>query len=198
MKKRLLYIMLLTGLLLTGCGTQNENTQLPDLEIESKEETQIGQQPEENEKEKYILTFEAITTEGEAITSDCLKDSKLTMINVWATYCNPCLAEMPDLGEIATSYDKAKFQILGIVSDVMEGDSEKNLNYAKELIEETGADYPHMLLNQSLYGTLVGGIEGVPTSFFVTEEGEVLGYVLGARSKEDWEALINELLSALE
>lgn len=198
MKMKLVYVLLMIGILLTGCGKEEENvsgTQPTETETIEAAETKTA---ETEEQEAYILTFSATTTDGETLTSDCLADSKLTMINVWATYCNPCLAEMPDLGEIAAEYDKSEFQILGIVSDVMEGDTLENVDYAKELIAETGADYPHMLLNESLYINLVGGIEGVPTSFFVTYEGEVLGYVLGAQSKEGWEELINELLSDIE
>lgn len=195
MKFRLLYLFLLVGLIFTGCGKHDNNDDI--VSVEASEENQ-SPETETTEDEPYILTFEATTTEGETLTSDCLADSKLTMINVWATYCNPCLAEMPDLGEIAASYEKEEFQILGIVSDVMEGDSAENVDYAKELITETGANYPHLLLNQSLYSNLVGGIEAVPTTFFVTYEGEVLGYVVGANSKEGWVELINQLLAEID
>lgn len=148
---------------------------------------------EEHSDNTPILTFEANTIEGEAVTSDIFADSKLTMLNVWATYCSPCLNEMPDLGEIANSYDKAEFQMYGIVSDVQEGDT-KMMETANELIEETKADYPHLVLSESLYTNLLSGVTSVPTTFFVNQDGEVLGYLVGAQSKEAWENIINELL----
>ncbi len=150
---------------------------------------------QEESEETYVLKFEAGTIDGEALTAECFGDSKLTMINVWATYCNPCLSEMPDLGEIAASYDATDFQIIGIISDVMAESGEEDIEYAKELITQTGANYPHLLLNESLYSNLVGAVSSVPTTFFVNQEGEVLGYVVGAKSKGDWEAIINELLA---
>lgn len=220
MKKKSLYIgigaTLLIGVLgLSGCG---EKQQMPgedmapgmDSVMESgaqevtEEGTGEGTQTDggdasEKEEEPYILTFEATTTEGEALTSDIFAQSKLTMINVWATYCNPCLAEMPDLGEIATEYDTADFQMIGIISDVMAEGEEEDIDYAKELIVETGATtYPHLLLNESLYVNLVGAVSAVPTTFFVNQEGELLGYLTGAQAKITWTSLIDDLLAEME
>ena len=147
------------------------------------------------EDDRYFVTFTATTTEGEAWNSDKFASSKLTMINVWGTYCNPCLSEMPDLGELAAEYDPALFQIVGIVCDVMEDDSAKNIEYAKQLITETGANYPHLLLNESLYMSLVGAVSAVPTTFFVRQDGSLVGYLTGALAKDNWKSLIDDLLS---
>ena len=148
-----------------------------------------------DEEEKYYLTFEASTIEGEAWNSDRFANSKLTMINVWGTYCNPCLAEMPALGEIASEYDAADFQLIGVICDVMVDDDEKNVNYAKKLIKETKAVYPHLLLNESLYMSFMSAVSAVPTSFFVRQDGSVIGYLTGAMEKENWKALIDDLLA---
>ncbi len=119
------------------------------------------------------------------------------MINVWATYCNPCLREMPDLGELAGEYDTADFQLIGIVSDVQENGSEDKLEKAVSLVEKTGADYPHLLLNESLYSALVVNVSGVPTTFFVDENGVVLGAVVGSYDKSVWKEIIDGLLEEL-
>lgn len=218
MKARKIIVVLLCGLLFAGCAvkgpdtdklnelTQNDltekkqevtPTELPQQTPEAEDKTDEEASTEE-EQAPYILTFEANTIEGEAWNSDKLADSRLTMINVWATYCNPCLSEMPDLGEIASEYDSADFQLIGIISDVMEGDSEETISYAKELIEETTAAYSHLLLNESLYMNLVGAVSGVPTTFFVNEKSELLGYVVGAQSKESWKGIIDQLLAEME
>ncbi len=209
--KKLMIPLLLTGILLAGCSPKKEDAAMLEEktsvneegtefstteEILSTEGTALTEDnaSENTETEPYILTFEAETTEGEKITSECFTNSKITMINIWATYCNPCLSEMPDLGEIAAAYDTSEFQLIGIVSDVAEGDSEDNIAYAKELILETNANYPHLLLSQSLYSNLVGAVSSVPTTFFVNQHGEVLGYITGAMDKASWEEIINGLL----
>ncbi len=178
MKIKVLCSLLLAGILLTGCDAQKN----------------VG----DDASGTYILTFEATTTEGEELTAERFAQSKLTMINVWATYCNPCLSEMPDLGEIATSYDPEEFQLIGIISDVTEKADVKDVEYAKELIAQTQANYPHLLLNESLYSNLVGAVEAVPTTFFVNRKGELLGYLVGSQPKETWEEIIDELLAKEE
>ncbi len=151
---------------------------------------------EENvpEEEPYIVSFTAKTIDGQEFSSEQFSESKVTMINVWATYCNPCLAEMPDLGEIAHEYDKADFQLIGVISDVMEDSPQSDIDNANDLIEQTKADYPHLLLGQSLFENLVGGVSSVPTTFFVNAKGEMLGYVVGANDEDTWEQMIDELL----
>ena len=149
MKYRALLLLLLT-LCLVGCGktTDNDtNVTSETVKADSVETDANSTEPQE----PYVLTFTAPTIDGEEMSSDILSESKLTMINVWATYCNPCLKEMPDLGEIAASYDKADFQLIGIVSDVSDRSSDKEIQNAKDLIAQTQANYPHLLLNESLY-----------------------------------------------
>lgn len=158
-------------------------------------EKDTSSETEETAEEKYFLTFEANTVEGESWNSDKFADSKLTMINVWGTYCNPCLSEMPDLGEIASEYDAAEFQLIGVICDVLEGDDEKNIELAKELIEDTKAAYPHLLLNESLYMSFMGAVSAVPTTFFVRQDGSLIGYLTGAQSKDNWKTLIDQLLA---
>lgn len=192
MKYRALLLLLLT-LCLVGCGKTTDN----DTNVTSETLTADSVETDANStepQEPYVLTFTAPTIDGEELSSDILSESKLTMINVWATYCNPCLKEMPDLGEIAASYDKADFQLIGIVSDVNDRSSDKEIQNAKDLIAQTQANFPHLLLNESLYMNLVGAVDSVPTTFFLNNKGEMLGYLIGARDKESWVAIIEELL----
>lgn len=194
-----LFMLLLLGVLMTGCTPSSDEPQsMESTPASAVEEAQDASEEAPQEKEPYLVTFEAKTVEGEAFTSDAFADSKLTMINVWGTYCNPCLSEMPDLGEIAASYDKAEFQMLGIISDVMEDAGEGKIEEAKDLIEQTGAAYPHVLANQSLYNSLLGAVSAVPTTFFVNQKGEMLGYVVGGQPKEAWENIIRDLLEEME
>lgn len=212
MKLRL-FILLSTISLLTGCA--RDTSQLPSSEavspsssttapesVQSSESESPAESAKDNGEESvepYYPIFEASTIEGETLTSDCFADAKLTMINVWATYCNPCINEMPDLGELVTEYDSADFQLIGIISDVYEDDdSAENLEEAKTLIEQTQANYPHLLLNESLYVNLVGGVSAVPTTFFVKQNGELIGYLEGALPKDTWKELINDLLAEKE
>ena len=197
---RKLLACILVAVMLCGCadGIGKKGTENEEGSIEAGGEAQKGEEQESvEEPPAEPLVFEGQDLDGNAVTSDIFSQSKLTMINVWATYCNPCLREMPDLGELAGEYDTADFQLIGIVSDVQENGSEDKLEKAVSLVEKTGADYPHLLLNESLYSALVVNVSGVPTTFFVDENGVVLGAVAGSYEKSVWKEIIDGLLEEL-
>ena len=198
-----IWIFLMAMLVLMGCGGNADKIQNAESGVTAENGngsnvTNDIATESETEQQVYVLEFtDAVTAEGEVMSADVFAASKLTMVNVWATFCGPCINEMPDLGEISKSYDKTEFQMIGIISDTVEGDEEM-LSEAKDIIEETGADYPHLLLNEELYVNLVGASDSVPTTYFFNQKGELLGYLVGAQSKGVWEEIINELLGEME
>lgn len=143
----------------------------------------------------WIFTNEDL--EGNEVTQDIFKDKKLTMVNYWATFCGPCLREMPDLGELQEEYADKGFQIVGVVADVMEDQNGEltNLDVAKEAVEATKAGYVHLPITQEMLGGPVANVQVVPTTVFVDENGNMVGEEqLGSKSKEDWAALIDSYL----
>lgn len=153
-----------------------------------------GEPPSEEESAAIFVTFTATDLGGNTVSQDVFSRSKLTMVNVWATYCNPCLQEMPGLGELAAEYDAGEFQIIGIVSDVREGEDQ---GLVESLVQQTGADYPHLLANDSIDYAFLAGVSGVPTTFFFDQDGMYLGGVVGSAEKSAWEELINGLLEEM-
>ncbi len=191
--KKICKICLLSAaafLLLCGCGKLFDTKE---EEISSSQDIAVSSSPETTEAAAAV-TFEGLDMTGNTVSSDIFSASKLTMVNVWATYCNPCLREMPGLGELAGEYDPAEFQIIGIISDVQEGADQKTMDYASGLIQRTGADYTHLVLNESVYYALLTDVSAVPTTFFIDEEGVILDTVIGSMDKSTWEEKINALL----
>ena len=146
-------ILLLSLLLLCGCSKKNsEAPAATDPGTETADEPPAQDEPPSDdlspeESAPVFITFEGMDLDGNVISEDIFSQSKLTMVNVWATFCNPCLNEMPALGELAAEYDRAEFQIIGIVSDVREGEDQ---TLVESLVQETGANYPHLLANDSI------------------------------------------------
>lgn len=188
----ILGVLALSALLLGGCaGEPAPSAAVVETPDAASAVPEPSVTPTQDEPDDGAVTFEATDMDGNAVTSDVFSQSKLSMVNVWATYCGPCLNEMPSLGELAAEYEPEEFQVIGVVSDVLEGDDQ---TYAESLIEQTGADYTHLLVNESLYYAMLTDVSVVPTTFFVDGEGTVLDTVLGARDKTEWEELINGLL----
>ena len=95
------------------------------------------------------------------MTQEIFGQSKLTMINIWGTFCGPCIQEMPDLGEISRSYDSGEFQMIGLISDVTEtGDSK-----AQEIVQSTQADYTHLVASPDIQRKVLSRVSVVPRPY---------------------------------
>ena len=138
------------------------------------------------------------------IKKSLFEGHRLTMVNIWATFCNPCLSEMPELGELAAEYAKEEggAQIIGICTDITDlsgNTTQEAVDGAKQIVEMTGAAYPHLIPNDEFMAFLMQEVPGVPTTFFVDENGEVIGdEVVGAKSKDAWQQEIESRLAMLE
>lgn len=151
------------------------------------------------EKADSFSSFRASTLAGKPVDERLFSDYKLTMINVWATFCSPCLNEMPELGQLSKDYASKGVQIIGIVIDTMESDgsiSQSQVELARQLVERTGASYTHLLPSADLLSAGLSGVSSVPTTFFVDATGNLVGesYV-GSRSAEQWQGIIDGLLA---
>ena len=144
-----------------------------------------------------LSAFNAQDLAGNTVTQEVLEGHTLTMVNVWATFCGPCIKEMPELGELSAEYADRGVQIIGMVSDVWTADGAidpDQVALAQEIADTTGADYLHIIPGEDLYGLLVQ-INTVPTTFFVDEAGHQVGSAyLGARDKEAWQKILDQML----
>ena len=190
------FIVILLAALLTGCGGGNREDTEEDGKATGSSSAQTAAEvsSETGVEETSGIAFTCQDMDGNIVSETVFSEAKLTMVNVWATYCNPCLREMSGLGELAGEYEAGEFQIIGIISDVMEGADDATMDNAAALIEMTGANYTHLLLNESVFYALLTEVTAVPTTFFVDENGEVVDTVIGAMEKTAWEEKINALL----
>lgn len=187
--------LLSSALLLTACGSTNsaeqDNIDSPSANPEATQETSKG----------VLSDFTATDLNGNTVDPSIFADYDLTMVNVWATYCGPCLKEMPDLGELATEYEDKGVRIVGLVSDTMNADgsiSADQVETAQAIVESTQADYLHILPSEDLMG-IIYQITSVPTTFFVDSTGAQVGTAyIGAKSKEDWASIIDSTLAEVQ
>lgn len=188
--KKLLYLLLVLLLTLSGCG--GRNSEMPDAPSSST--PQAADAVESDEHEARIPDFTTTDLEGNTVTQDIFLDKDLTVVNVWGTYCPPCINEMPELGAWAGEMPD-NVQLIGVVCDVMTGDEGETLELARDIVSRTGAGYTSITMCDDLVW-IAYGIEGVPTTFFVDGSGEIVGKViLGAyvdQYKAQVEALLNE------
>ena len=191
--------------LLAGCGNEKEPSQ-PSAEQAQPQQTEEAQpstaQPQA--QEGIFQTMQMTDFDGNEVDKSLFEGHRLTMVNIWATFCNPCLSEMPELGELAAEYAKEEggVQIIGICTDITDlsgNTTQEAVDGAKQIVEMTGAAYPHLIPNDEFMAFLMQEVPGVPTTFFVDENGEVIGdEVVGAKSKDAWQQEIESRLAMLE
>ena len=201
MKQWSLALCLALALVLTACAggdsSQNSSAQSPSDASDTSQSDRAADSGAQ-EAAGLLSSFSTTDLEGNAVDQSILEDYDLTMVNVWATYCTPCLQEMPDLGELASEYEDKGVQILGLVSDVLNSDgtiSDSQVETAQEIVEETGASYQHLLPSADLLG-LLSQIYGVPTTFFVDSAGNQVGYAyVTAMEREQFVEIIDAALA---
>lgn len=142
-----------------------------------------------------VFEFTTQNLDGEDVDQTIIQGNKVTMVNVWATFCYPCLSEMPDLGKLAADYADKGFGIVGVVTDVNPGDEEM-IGEAADIVADTGAAYPHLILSESLINAMLRDVQYVPTTYFVDENGACIAKaVVGSNSYDRWAATVEELLA---
>ena len=164
--------------------------------------TACGQGESGGESSRQVTVFEDFTAQdldGNPVDESIFADCDVTMINLWGTFCGPCLQEMPDLGEIADEYADKGFQIVGICTDAVNLDGEileDVVETAKADAQETGADYLHIVPVGEIFTDLLPRVTGVPTTIFVDSKEQQIGLAdIGAKDKDAWIQVIEEKLA---
>ncbi len=92
---------------------------------------------------------------------------KVVLVTFWATWCGPCMQEVPSLINLNKQYGPQGFNIIGVSMD--QGGS----GIVKKVIRKTGINYPVVMGNAKLSRDF-GGIFGIPTAFLVDRSGTIL------------------------
>jgi cytochrome c biogenesis protein CcmG/thiol:disulfide interchange protein DsbE len=124
---------------------------------------------------------------------------KAVLINFWATWCAPCKIETPWLIELRNQYAAQGFEVLGISTegdDLAENDkagwARDKADIAKSA-QQMHIPYP-VLINGDSLSKAYGGLDAMPTSFFVDRKGIIVASQLGLTSKDDIEGNILKAL----
>lgn len=119
-----------------------------------------------------VPDFATVDLEGNAVTQEVFSQAEVTVVNIWGTFCPPCIAEMPELAGWAREMgDDA--QLIGIVCDYYAGD-DATLEQARGILDDSGADFVNLAADSSLEDFL-SQFMFVPTTLLVDREGAVIG-----------------------
>jgi len=131
--------------------------------------------------------FELQTLDGKNLKLSDLR-GKAVLLNFWATYCGPCKIEMPWFVELQKEYGPQGFQIVGVAMD--DASNEDIAKFAKEM----GVNYPILLGTESV-GQSYGGVNALPTTFFLDRDGKLIAREFGLQSRSVFVDHIKRALS---
>ena len=115
--------------------------------------------------------FSVTTRDGRLLTNDSLR-GRVVLVNVWATWCFPCRAEMPALQQLAESYADDSLIVLGLSVD------RGPARGVDEFLRERDVTYPVAIVDGETLNAF-GGIRGYPTSILLDRTGAIRHTVLG-------------------
>jgi thiol-disulfide isomerase/thioredoxin len=121
---------------------------------------------------------------------------KVVLVNFWATWCEPCRGEIPELIQLQHTYGPRGFVLLGIALDE-EGKSVVAPFVAKERFAVDGQKLPmdyKILIGNDEAADKFGGLFGYPTSVLISRDGKQVKRVTGAISVDDIAKEIESLL----
>lgn len=121
--------------------------------------------------------FSLETPDGQEIALDELR-GKVVLVNVWATWCPPCRAEMPAMQRVYEEYQVQGFEILAVNSTVQ--DTRSNI---EPFVSEYGLTFP-ILLDRQGEVTRLYRVMSLPTSFFIGKDGVISEVVIGGPMDE--------------
>jgi len=126
---------------------------------------------------------------------------KAVLINFWATWCAPCKLETPWLVELRNKYAPQGFEILGISAegdDLKDDDKDgwaKDKAAINKFVQQMKMPYP-VLINGDSISKDYGGLDAMPSSFFVDKNGVVVATQTGLTSQSEIAAKIEKSLGA--
>lgn len=114
---------------------------------------------------------------------------QVTLVNFWATWCAPCIKEMPSLSRLQATLGSEDFQI-AVVSIDREG-----FEVTEPFLENLGVQNLTSYLDHSTRLTIEVGAIGLPTTILLNRNGEIVGRTIGPANWDSKDA--KRLISAL-
>lgn len=109
------------------------------------------------------------------------------VLNFWATWCPPCQQEIPWLIELQTRYAAQGLQIVGLAMD------DDDLHQLRAFVKQNNINYPVLAAREEV-AQQYGGVDFLPTTFYLDRQGRIVERVFGAASRDEIERNIRRAL----
>ena len=116
---------------------------------------------------------------------------KFLIVDVWGTWCPPCIAEIPHFIKLKEKYGSKGLEIIGIAYERTE-DEEEAVEAVNEFMKEKKVNYDSVIGDKETNEMI--GVPGYPTTLFIDGEGKVRYKAVGYKDYEVLEAIVQEIM----
>ncbi len=185
MKKIFLISLIIFGFLFNGCDSKSTiDEKVIAKKTLSKEENKVFVPQSFNLVTVDDKTISFKTTET-GIDFDNYKGQKAILIDVFATWCPPCIEELPILKEVKEKY-KDKFEIVSVLFE-----KDKDKKEILDFISSNQINYPITIGEENFkLAKELGNIQKIPEMFLFSKDGKFIKKFIGKTSKEELEKYI--------
>ncbi len=122
------------------------------------------------------------------------KKGKVVLVNLWAIWCGPCIAEMPHLREMQEKYQDKGFEVVGLNTGDDGGETESVENI-RAFVEEKKLNYPIGYADEKFFGEMIKltRMAAIPQSVLINRDGKMTGIFKGGGQR-----VINEMKQSVE
>jgi cytochrome c biogenesis protein CcmG/thiol:disulfide interchange protein DsbE len=113
---------------------------------------------------------------------------QIVLVNLWASWCLPCRAEMPAIERAYRSYKDLGLEVLAVNAT-----NQDDVDAARAFVQERGLTFP-VLLDRTGSVSVAYNLRGLPSSFFIDHQGVIRSVVIGGPMNE---ALIQSKVESL-
>ena len=123
------------------------------------------------------------------VTLSSYRGQKVVLLDFWATWCGPCVGEIPGYIELQKKYGPDGLVIVGIAYRDFKGPA-----HVKKFAEEKGMNYLLVIGDENVADAF-GGIEGIPSTFLINRQGLIVHHKMGAMPHDEYEKLVKQALN---
>ncbi len=148
-----------------------------------------GDEPKENNASSahHAPHFALKNLKGNTLDLEDLR-GKVVLLNFFATWCPPCRQEIPDFVRLYEKFKDKGLEIVGIALDM------QGVEVLTPFVRHFKISYPVLLGTRKVVMDY-GGIEGIPTTFFIDRNGFIVEHFVGLRPAMILEKTITELIN---
>lgn len=156
-------------------------------------ETETDEAAAQTDSGSKMPAFTAQDLEGNTVTESIFSEKDLTVLNIWGTFCGPCVGEMPELGTWAQEMPD-NVQLVGLVIDIAGEEDTEHRDLAVSIMENAGADFTQIIANQD-FADILKDVYGVPTTIFVDKDGNIVGDSIIGADVDGYKRFVEEYLN---